>query len=109
MVDMIVTATNKVTDKKLSRHKNHLLSNKFPFLHETSQDEICALIGLMLYRGLYNVTSISAHVLFSEDRGLPMFNAAMSRNRCQFLMSCLCFDDVDSRPERFQSDRFAAF
>ena len=24
-------------------------------------------------------------------------------------MSCLSFDDLDSRPERFQSDRFAAF
>ena len=73
MVDMIAAATNKVIDKKLRRHRNHLLSDKYPFLHETSQDEIYALIGLMLYRGLYSVTSISAHVLFLKKRSPDVY------------------------------------
>ena len=38
-----------------------------------------------------------------------MFGAVMSRNRCVFLLSNIGFDDKQSRPDRWNEDRFAAF
>ena len=63
----------------------------------------------MFYRGAYNLAGHSSRILFSDDKGLPMFGATMSQNRFQFLMSHLSFDDIETRKNRWKNDRFAAF
>ena len=110
MIDIVVTNTNKNIDDMLTKLKSRIdSSDKYPYLKHTTRYEVLAFIGLMYYRGLYNLTGISTKVLFSETQGIPMFGAVMSRNRFVFLLSNIGFDDKQSRPDRWNEDRFAAF
>ena len=47
--------------------------------------------------------------LFQEKIGHPVFGATLPRDRFWFLMSNICFDNKNTRTQRFQSDHFAAF
>ena len=74
-----------------------------------TQEEISALLGLIYYRGLYNLKNISTNILFSDTKGFPVFGAVMSRDRFKFLLPKISFCDRWSRPERWESGRCAAF
>ena len=60
-------------------------------------------------RGIYNLSGDAVKILFSETMGLTLFSAVMSKNRFEFLVSNLCFDDSTTRKQRWSWDRFAAF
>ena len=47
--------------------------------------------------------------LFSDKTGHNTFGVTMSRDRFVFLTSHICFDDEDTRSERWKYDHFAAF
>ena len=47
-------------------------------------------------------------MLFSDIHGHPVFSATMSRQRFQFILANLTFDDAEDRPARWQCDRFAS-
>ena len=63
----------------------------------------------MYYRGLYNLSGHVTSILFSDDKGLPLFGAVMSLNRFKFLLGNIAFDDSTDRGRRWEHDRFAAF
>ncbi|XP_068240209.1 piggyBac transposable element-derived protein 4-like [Palaemon carinicauda] len=46
--------------------------------------------------------------MFSPKTGPPIYRAAMSEDRFCFLLSCLRFDDKDTRAQRQTTDKFAA-
>ena len=47
--------------------------------------------------------------MFSDTKVFPVFEAARSPDRFKFLLSKISFDNPRSRPEKLESDRFAAF
>ena len=70
--------------------------------------KIYGFTGLMYIRGLYSWNNHSLRILFSEEKGMPVFEATMSRLRFSFIVQHLCFDVEETRATRWQSDRFAA-
>ena len=67
--------------------------------------DVLSVIGLMYLRGLYGLNKHDVRLLFSHDRGIPIFGTTMSRLRFLFIMRHFSFDDVNTR---WKNDRFAA-
>ena len=107
MVNLIVRHTNSKITSMLS-HVSEETQRKYNFLQVTSEIEMKALIGLILYRGLYKLNNFTATKLFSDKYGPPMFGAVMRRDRFFFPMSTMTFDDKSTRAERWKFDRFTA-
>ncbi len=63
----------------------------------------------MYFRGVLGQNHIGIYSLFSPVTGHYIYSAIMSRNRYQFLMRCMSFDDATTRPEGWQEDCFASF
>ena len=109
VIDLIVYFTNLRIRESLEKCSEQIKeSDKYPHLKEIDSTELYAFIGLNYYHGLYNVNNHSTKILFSDEKKLPFFGATMSRLRYEFIYSDLCFDDFQTRPERWQGDRFAA-
>ena len=70
--------------------------------------DLRALLGMMYMRGLYHMNGHRIDTLFSDIHGHPIFLATMSRQRFQFILANLTFDDAEDRPAGWQCDRFAA-
>ena len=60
-------------------------------------------------RGLLGQAHQSTNAMLCEIFGNPIFSATISRNRFNFLIFHLLFDNHTSRPTRWQQNRFAAF
>ena len=109
MFEDIVTHTNKRISNTLEKFEVlREESDKYPQLKEVTIDEMKAFIGLIYFRGLYGQNSNRTNIIFSPKHGSPVFGACMSRNRFEFLQARICFDDFESREERWTHDRFAA-
>ena len=94
----------------MSKLSQEILCNiKYSYLKTTDYLEIRALIDFFYYRGNYNLSGHAVKILFSETMDLPLFSAVMSKNRFEFLVSNLPFDDSTTRKQRWSRDRFAAF
>ena len=109
-LENLVMYTNlKITGILASLTKiNFQFTVKHNFMRETSIEEIQAVIGLFLYRGLLCVNNHGTHFLFS-DQGPPIFGATMGRERFRFLTYFITFDIETERAINYESDRFAAF
>lgn len=70
--------------------------------------EIKAFIGLMYYRALKFLKNYSLSNLFLELYFIPMFMGCMLHNRFLFLLKHICFDNINSRPDKFEEERFVA-
>ena len=70
--------------------------------------DLRAFLGIAYIRGLYHMNGHQIDTLFSDIHGHPVFSATMSRQRFQFILANLTFDDAEDRPARWQRDRFAA-
>ena len=70
--------------------------------------ELKALIGLLLYCGLWKLNTMGIRKLFSDSYGPPMFSVVMSRNHFAFILHNLSFDDESTRAERWKKDKFTA-
>ena len=106
----IVSCTNTKIRSFISTLPDNFVSqnSKYKYVKEACVDELYAIIGLYIYRGLYKQNTISVDKLFSNTYGPPIFNATMSRNRFTFIRANLCFDDSNTRDDRWKQDRFAA-
>ena len=82
------------------QRKHFFESSKYPRIKPTDVSELRALIGLLCYRGLYEMKHHSLKILFSDK-------AAMSRDRIRFLLLTLRFDDPAERKEKWSCDRVA--
>ncbi|CAJ0966481.1 unnamed protein product [Ranitomeya imitator] len=68
--------------------------------------ELMAFISVIILRGLTKVPSLRDS--WSANLGNPRIIATMTRNRFQDIMQHLRFDDMFTRRERVETDKFAA-
>ncbi|XP_041844880.1 uncharacterized protein LOC121645749 isoform X1 [Melanotaenia boesemani] len=68
--------------------------------------ELMAFIAILLLRGVIRLPSLRD--IWSSKLGHPLITRIMARNRFQDIMQHLRFDDMDTRSERAETDRFAA-
>ena len=112
MLSLIESKTNEKIRKRtetLTKHKEHLFeSSKYPWIKPTNIFELCALIGLLYFHGLFGMNHYSLNILFSDKVGRPVFSATMSLDCMKFLLSTLTFDDPETHKEKWPYDRFAA-
>ncbi|CAB3979196.1 Hypothetical predicted protein [Paramuricea clavata] len=92
----IVSCTNRKIRSFISTVPDNFVSqnSKYTYVKEACVDELYAIIGLYVYRGMYKLNTISVDKLFSNTYGPPIFSATMSRNRVTFIRANLSFDDL---------------
>ena len=101
MIDDIVKYTNlriRRTIQAFLAEKRE--TGKYPYLKEVDAVEIYGFIGLIYIRGLYNWNNHSLRNLFSEEKGILIFGATMSRLRFSFIVQHHCFDVEETRRTR---------
>lgn len=102
IIDEIVKCTNKVIPGQAANY-----SDQRRGISLTDSDEIRALLGLLIFSGGRRDCHLTAREMFSPKTGPPIYRAAMSEERFCFLLSCLRFDDKDTRDTRQVTDKFA--
>ena len=108
ILDIIVSHTNKRIDASIGEIPPDTSQNgKYPHLKPVDRIDVLSVTGLMYLRGLYGLNKHDVRLLFSHDRGIPIFGATMSRLRFLFIMRHFSFDDVNTREQRWRNDRFA--
>ncbi|KRX42151.1 PiggyBac transposable element-derived protein 4 [Trichinella murrelli] len=76
---------------------------------DTDEDEIKALLGLLLLAGVFQSNRLNLCDLYNTDgTGVEIFPSTMSLQRLRFLLRCLRFDDHATRAERKRQDKLAA-
>ena len=106
MILLIVKQTNERAKKTISEwmEKN---SGKTLEWKETNDDEIWALIGLLILGGVQRSQNEDLKELWSMNNGRPIFRATMSKNRMSSLLRFCRFDDLVTRPTRMQANKLA--
>ena len=107
MIDCVIQCTNKRIEMA-RRAFQKVSASLLSFTRDTDDIEICAFIGLMYIRGFAGMNNHDVARLYDPIMGPPPFGATMSKNRFQFLYTCISFDDFNTREERWKHDRFAA-
>jgi hypothetical protein len=79
------------------------------YIIPTNVTELKAFIGLLYLRGVLKNSHLTTNDMWSENFGPPIFRCTMSKNRFQFLINSLRFNDKNSSQERRSTDKFAAF
>lgn len=82
---------------------------KASFTKDTDTVEIRALIGLLYYAGAMKMHGVFTKELFDKNSGIPIFRATMPEAHFRFLVNCLRFNDKDTRAQRKETDKLAAF
>ncbi|XP_022911999.2 piggyBac transposable element-derived protein 4-like isoform X1 [Onthophagus taurus] len=103
ILDIIVQYTNHQINIKRTRYKTAQR-----YIGETNVVELRALLGLLYLSGVMKSAHLTLHDLFSLELGPPVFRATMCKNRFEFLINCLRFDNKATREERKKQDKFAA-
>lgn len=106
IVEQIVQYTNvKLTEGRESIGQNTSRSN----YRATDIIEINALFGLLLLSSVLKSNNETVLSLFCNDgTARPVFRAGMSGKRFEILLSCLRFDDAQTRLQRKTTDKAAA-
>jgi hypothetical protein len=75
-----------------------------------SLDELGAVIGLLIYGGVFETSHEHRESPYKMDgTGRLVFIVIMAKNRFQFLLSVIRFDDKATRTECRLEDKMAAF
>ena len=69
-------------------------------------EDVYAFVGLLFARGVFIAKNEPLHSLWSSEYGRSLFSGTMSRNKFQFIMKHLRFDDQSTRAERRTYDKF---
>ena len=101
--------TNVKINNILVEHPQWTDSCKYPHIKETTPDEVRSFFGLMYIRAVLRQNLLSVKRVYQHQYSNPLFKATMSQNRFEFLISILQFDEAETRAERWEKDRFAAF
>lgn len=106
IVSKIVTNTNV----KLSTVREKIRPGQTKANYRnTNNEEINALIGLLLLSSILKSNDENMESLFTRDEfSRPIFRATMSLNRYKALVGALRFDDAQTREERKTTDKAAA-
>ncbi|KAK3883287.1 hypothetical protein Pcinc_012324 [Petrolisthes cinctipes] len=71
------------------------------------REEQLAFIGVLIFSGCQKDGNKSTCDMWSTDIGSPLYRAAMSQARFEFLLHCLRFDNPQTREMRRATDKFA--
>ncbi|XP_014478707.1 PREDICTED: piggyBac transposable element-derived protein 4-like [Dinoponera quadriceps] len=104
MINIIVEFTNAKIRKKSTKY-----ASKQWYIAPTDPIEIKALLGLLYMGGVLKDSDLRTADMFSNRYGPPIFRCVMSKNRFEFLLRCLRFDDKRTRQARKSTDSFAPF
>ena len=102
MIKLIVTWTNAKIARACENLANRSATNSF-----TEATEIRALLGVLLATGQQKDNHLSTAEMWSTVTGCPLYRAAMSKCRFEFLIACMRFDNPDTHAERQQQDKLA--
>jgi hypothetical protein len=105
MINVIVQNTNKKLEKVRSNLGAGTSKSNY---RNTSTVEINALLGLLILKSILKSNDEKILSLFTKDGfSRPIFSATMSEKRFVVLLSCLRFDDSDTRIQRKENDKAA--
>jgi hypothetical protein len=105
MIEDVVRYTNQHMDTKYADGVDQTNS---AFRH-TDLVELKALLGLLISIGASKGRNENVSDLWQEGPfSRPFFRAVMGRNRFQWLLRSLRFDNKETRAERLQTDKLAA-
>lgn len=102
IISVIVCNTNKEIERKAENFKVVKAT-----ICPTSNEEIRALIGLLILSGALKNNHLNTEKIFNEKYCSSLFRSTMSERRFCFLIRCLRFDDKATRDARRSNDRFA--
>lgn len=102
MLHIICVHTNSEIDLQKTK-----FSSEQSYIHATNVCELKALIGIFYLSGVLRNSGLNTEEMWSQKLGPPPFRATMSKNRFEFLLNCLRFDDKSTRQERREFDKFA--
>ena len=110
MIEAVTNFTNKKIDEFLEKFQDLLQSsNKYSHYKQTTNNEIRAFFGILYFRGALKLNLRKTDEIFYHRSSPDIFAATMNAMRFKFLRRFIEFDDFTTRPERWQSDKFAAF
>ncbi|CAK1583081.1 unnamed protein product [Parnassius mnemosyne] len=102
MIVVIVKYMNAEIDIKNNKYKTSKYTTT-----QTSANEMKAMLGLLIQSAGLNSNHLPTRTLFDTLRSVKTYKACMSAERFDFLLSCMRFDDRNTRQERWVSDRLA--
>lgn len=102
IIDEIVTWTNIRIDAEAVKYRK--ITGTF---QRTTPAEVRAMLGICIFSGCQMDNHLSTKEMWNPATAAPLYRAAMSEGRFSFLLSCLRFDDPDTRQERQAMDKFA--
>ena len=100
------TQRMKSNIKKISEKNSNLDSYMVPL----ERNELNAFFGLLVCMAVNHDQSKSIKSLWSSDTrfSVPIYHSTMTRNRFEWLMRIIRFDDMNTRDERKLTDKLAA-
>ncbi|XP_050303727.1 piggyBac transposable element-derived protein 3-like [Anthonomus grandis grandis] len=115
MIQKLVDFTNlKITSTRENCKKSKRFAQsqtKFwpSFTENTNICEIKTFFGLLNLQSIFKSNHEDVRSIWATDgTGRPIFRATMSLARFSFLLSCLRFDNVETRKERVKTDKLTA-
>ena len=79
-------------------------------MHDITLDDIRVVIGLMIYGRVFEFSHEHLESLYKMDgTGKLIFSAVIGKNRLQFLLSMIRFDDKVTRAKRRFNDKLRLF
>ena len=110
MIEAVTNLTNRKIDEFLEKFQDLLQSsNKYSHYKKTTKNEICAFFGILYLRGALKLNLRKTDEIFYHRSSKDIFAATMNATRFKFLRRFIEFNDFTTSPERWQSDKFAAF
>ncbi|XP_057662243.1 piggyBac transposable element-derived protein 4-like [Diorhabda carinulata] len=102
IIDEIILRTNQEIERQRLKYKtsNSTLSN-------ITNIELDAFFGLLILSAVLKDNHLSTDLLFNTEYSGNKYRATMSKERLNFIVNCLRFDDLDSRMERRNESKFA--
>ena len=73
-----------------------------------TSNEVKVLIGVLIFSGSNQDNHKSTKLMWSPKFGPPVYRAAMSLSRFNFLLRAIRCDDRSTHEERVKQDKFAA-
>lgn len=102
MIRNILVHTNEEIELRSSKYKQ-----KNATVSSTCEVELTALLGLLLLSAAKKDNHLTSLELFDPTFSGTRYISVMSRERFDFLLNCLRFDDKSTRNDRKAQDKFA--
>lgn len=102
MLDEIVMWTNVRIDIEAAYY-----AKRGAVHNHVTREELLAYLGILIFSGCQKDNHLSVDEMWSPTLASPLYRAAMSQIRFEFLNRCLRYDDPSTRDERRRNDKFA--